>query len=282
MRIGTTHCHPPRPLHSAGPRARTDGAPAWEGLTPPGRLEGLSLRARERVHSANVRTLWRDVDRYEAYLDRYLEGARRCRTAEELRAYGPPEAAADGLEPDGTKAERVETARGPSHALHVRLLHAYGELADVVLRLERRPVPLDVFFDVSLTARVEAKGRSYGGTFSARGGAALEASAGAVSGSAGGGRRELGIEAGPVGAKATFVDGGLAAAEVSVRPVPGVAVHAKRTLGGIEHGLSAGKTFGGAGGTPAVKVEVRATVGVNLLPADVARDAIGRDFWRER
>ncbi len=282
MRIGTASCHQPQPSTNIGPTGRAHGAPAWDGLTPPGRLEGLSGRARERVHDANVRTLWRDVDRYEAYLERYLEGARRCRTTSELRAYGPPAVAGDGLEQDGTKAERAETAGGPSHALHVRLRQAYGELADVVLRLERRPVPLDVFFDLSLTARLEAKGRSYGGTVSARGGAALEGGAGAVSGSVASGRREVGVEAGPVGAKATFVDGKLAGAEVSVRPVPGVAVHAKRTLGGIEHGLSAGKTFGGAGGKPAVNVEVRGTVGVNLLGAGVVRDAFWRDFWREK
>lgn len=282
MRIDSAASPHPTTTPSPAPSAPGRGAPAWDGLSPVGFLEGLSPAARRRVHDANVRTLWRDVDRYEAYLERYLEGARRCRTVEELRAYGPPALAGEGLEPDGTKAERMETAEGPSHALRVRLQHAYRDLADVVLRLERRPVPLDVFFDLSLTARVESKGRSYGGTVSARGGAALDGGAGAVSGSVASGRREVGVEAGPVGAKATFVDGKLAGAEVSVRPVPGVAVHSKRTLGGIEHGLSVGKTFGGAGGAPAVKVEARATVGVNLLGAGVVLDALGRDFWREK
>jgi len=222
------------------------------------------------------------VERYEAHLERYLEGARRCRTPDELRTYGPPEIAEEGLEPDGTKPEREEMARGPSWALKSRLRHANVELGDLVLRLERRPVPLDVFFDVSIAASVQAGARSIGGSLSARGGGAVEAGAGGVAGgTAGQGRHEVGIEAGLAGAKATFAGGRMVGAEVSVRPVPGVTVHAKRTRGTIEHGLSVAATMGGQNGKPGVKLEARATVGLNLTTAEFVHRGLYRSFFDE-
>lgn len=276
----------PAPLREPTPgRAALtpSGAPVWEGLSTIDRLEGLSPEARKRVHERNGRTRWRDVERYEDYLDRYLEGARRCRTTRELRAYGRPEIAEEGLEPDGTPAERLEFAGGPSQALKSRLEHAYREIGDLVLRLERRPVPLDVFFDVSATARAEIAGRSFGGTLSARGGGTVEGSLGGVVGSAAAGRRhEAGLDAGVAGVKASFVDGRIVGAEVSFPAAPGVTVHAKRTRGAVEHGISVGTRLGGAVGRPGVRVEARASLGVNLTTAEFIHRAIyGRSVFDE-
>lgn len=257
-------------------------APRWRGLTPLRELTGLTGDHREAVHRTNVRIREHDARAYASYLDDYLAGARRCRTPEELRAYGKPADAEAGLERGATRGEKADLDIGGVFGRSAGALHrANRQLGELILRLERRPVPLDVFFDASLTAKVQLGGRSYGGTLSARGGVAPQLGAPGVTLEPG--RVEIGADAGLVGGKATFAGGRLESVEVAARAAPGVRAFTKQSRGAVEAGVAVGGKTGGKGGAPALHVEGKVSAGVTVLTAEVARWALSpRSFWDEQ
>lgn len=276
MRIGFIS---PFPSAASEPAASPDRpvAPRWPGAAEVRSLEGLSGEYRARVHQMNVRVREAGAREYGGYLEAYLEGARRCRTADELRAYGPPANADPGLEPCATSSEDADLQHAYGLQLY-ELGRANRELADLILDLERRPVPLRVFFDAALTAKVELGGRSYGGAVSARGGATPQVGAGGVTVEPG--RVELGADAGVAGVKAAFARGRLESVEVSVRAAPGVRAFAKQSRGAIEQGVALGGKAGGKDGGPALHLEARASAVVTTLTPEVARWALSnKSFW---
>ncbi len=272
------------PVHQLDPPAAAGRpvAPKWRGLTPVRDLTGLTGEQRAATHRTNVRIRELDARDYATYLDDYLAGARRCRTASELRAYGRPADAEAGLEDGATFAEKQDLDVFGVFGRSVGALYRTNrELGDMILRHERRPVPLDVFFDASLTAKVEVGGRTYGGTASVRGGVAPQIGAGGVTVEPG--RVEVGADAGLVGAKAAFAGGRLDAVEVTVRAAPGVRASTKQSRAAVEAGIAVGGKAGGRGGAPALHVEAKASAGVTLVTADAVRWALSpKSFWDER
>ena len=132
---------PPRPV-----------APEWGGNTRTDPLDGLSGEARRRVHENNLRIREGDAERYEAYVKEYLRGARLCRTAAELRAYGKHAWPDRDDEPGSTIDERIAFYKGPWRTMEDTWYAATKEVSGIRLRLQGKPVPLDVSVDVSATA----------------------------------------------------------------------------------------------------------------------------------
>ncbi len=256
-------------------------APVWRGLTPLHDLTGLTGEQRANVHRMNLRVSDLDGRAYASYVEQYVQGARRCRTVDELRAYGPLQQAAQDYEPGATLSEREAFFRRVIDRRTTDLSAGLREAGDLILRLEGRPVPLDVFFDASVTAKVEMGGRTYGGTLSARGDVTPQVGAAGVTLERG--RTEIGADAGLMGAKLAFAGGRLESAEISARAAPGVRAFTKQSRGAVEAGVAIGGKAGGKGGRPALHVEGKASVGVNLLTADVVRRALSRkSFWDGR
>jgi hypothetical protein len=225
-----------------------------------------------------VRIREADARAYAAYLEQYGAGALRCRTADELRAYGPPAGPAAGLELGSTLSEDLDLQHAYDRQQHA-WLSTMKDVGEHVLRLERRPVPLDVFFDASVTAKVQVGGRGYGGTLSARGGVAPQLGAAGVTLEPG--RVEVGADGGVAGAKAAFAAGRLESVEVAARAAPGVRAFTRQSRSAVEAGLAVGGKAGGKGGGPGVHVEARASVGVNVLTVETARWALSsRSFWK--
>jgi hypothetical protein len=281
--IAPSPCHRPGAATPVAVSSHAPGggpaAPAWRGLSPLRDLTGLAGADRAAAHRANVRVRDGDAAAYAQYLEAWLDGARRCRTAAELRAYGRPAAPSAGLERGATLAEDRDLDIAGSYGRQVHAsLAAHGALSELILRLERRPVPLDAFFDAALTVRVESGGRAWGGTVSSRGGAVAEAGSRAVTVQPG--RTEVGVDAGIAAARAALSGGRLDAVEVSVPALPGVRAFSRLSRGAVEQGMAVGGAVGGTGGAPGVRVEARASVGVTLLTAEVARWALSRrSFW---
>jgi hypothetical protein len=264
---------------AARTRSRGPTAPAWRGLTPLHDLTGLTGSQRADAHRTNLRISERDERAYEEYVEAYVDGALRCRTSDELRAYGPLEPAGQAYEPGATLDERTTFFRKVIDRRITDWHAGATKLGDHILRLERHPVPLDVFFDASVSAKVEMGGRTYGGTASARGGVAPQLGAAGVTVEPG--RTEIGADAGLVGAKAAFAAGRLDSVEVTARAAPGVRAFARQSRGAVEAGVAVGGKLGGKGGAPALHVEGRASVGATLLTAETVRFALS-DFWKGR
>jgi hypothetical protein len=223
-----------------------------------------------QIREANARE-------YAQYLEQYRDGALRCRTSDELRAYGPAAKPDAGLEAGATLAEDGELLR-PFESQRHEWLATLKDVGEHLFKLERRPVPLDVFFDAALTAKVEVGGRTYGGTVSARGDVTPQVGAAGVTLEPG--RTEVGADVGVAGVKAAFARGALESVEVTARAAPGVRAFAKQSRGAVEHGIAIGGKVGGKDGAPAVHVEGRASVGVTLVTADTVRWALSnKSFW---
>jgi hypothetical protein len=261
----------PAPRPAGGPVA-----PPWPGLSQLRDLTGLTGQYRADVHRRNVRIREADAREYARYLETYLAGARRCRTARELRAYGEAARPDAGLE-RGARLSEHEDLNRPFQQQRSAHLKASRAVADIQLRLDGRPVPLDVFFDASLAARIDVGGRTLGGALSARGGAVPEAGLAGVTVQPG--RIETGVDAGVAGVKTSFARGRVESVEVSVRAAPGVRAFAKQSAGAVEHGLAVGGTVGGKEGAPAVRVEARGSIGVTLLTPEVVQRALSPKSW---
>lgn len=284
----TIPCHGPSgPVTPDLGEQRPNPAPVWGGLTRVDALTGLAGDARERVHENNLRIRWADAERYAAYLKDYLRGALACRTSAELRAYGKPAGVESDLEEGRTQREEWDFNGGPRDRMVSSLLAANEELGGHILRLENEPVPLEAFFELSLTARGQIAGRALGGRLSTRTGAEVEGAvrAGGASLTAGGsGRVAVGFDAGIAGMEATLEQGRVESVEVKARPALGIGFAVKRSTGSAEVALVAGGKIGGkAPGAPGLEIEARAAAGVNLLTAEAVRRAISsRSFWDEK
>lgn len=283
----TSACHGPSGPVTPDLDVRRPPPPSWGGLTRIDPLAGLAGAARQRVHENNLRVRGADAERYAAYLEAYLPGALACRTPAELRAYGKPAAPEAGLEPGASLEEQMDFNNGPWDDMGEALFDTNEALGGHIQRLEGRPVPLEVFFDLSLTAKAQVGRSLVGGTLSSRGGAA--ASAGARAGGAslsatGPASRTVGLDAGVAGAEVTLSGGRVESVEVKVRPLSLLAVHTKRAAGTMEAALSlGGKVSGKEPGAPALELEARAGLGVNLLTPETVRRAISsRSFWDEK
>ncbi len=280
----TTSCHGPSGVVTrdlAEPPPPTP--PSWGGLTRIDPLSGLAGEARERVHQNNLRVREGDAERYASYVEDYLRGARSWRTPEDILAYGPPATPGSGREDGATMKDDLDIESWYFNPALRAYRACTAEISDLIARVEGRPVPLTAYFEASVTAKVEAGGRSFGGSWSSRGGASprIGLSAGGASVDAlGQGRTALGVDAGALGVKATLAGGQVESVEVKARALPGVAVHAKRSASAVEHSLSVGGQVGSGSGGPAIRVEGRIGIGVNLVSAELIRQALSsKTYW---
>jgi hypothetical protein len=282
----TESSHGPSPIVAGDSEPPRPKAPAWGGFTRLDSLEGLTGEARRRVHENNLRIRYGDSERYEAYVEEYLRGARLCRSAAELGAYGAHAVPEQGGERGSTALEETELFDGPFRPMSRVWFAASKEVGDLRLRLEGKTVPLDVTFDVSATAKVQYGVRAFGGTWSAHGGAEPVVGAGAGGVAVvvkGNGQSEVGFDAVVAGAKVTLSGHGVEGVEVKARVLPGVSIYARKTAAGVQHSLAVGGRLGGANGSPNVQLEARASIGVNLLTPELVREALfGKSFWEKK
>lgn len=241
---------------AAGGGTEPAGPPEAPRLYDVSRFTGAD---RERAHRANLALHARYAEAYAAYAAGHAEAAGRCGSVEELRRLGPV-AVPDRTVPAGLAADQlVELGRAHGETLHA-LLAANRTVADAIHRLERRPMPLEVFF--TLQATVE-------GRLGARG-----ASAG------------LGLDGFTLEQDWAGATRGVSLPGLEVEPVEGGPARVEVTVGlgwsasdgrSVEAGLRAGKAL--TAGSVELEAELRAGAGVRLLDPATVRLALSRDGW---
>jgi hypothetical protein len=252
--------------------------PAWEGLRPLYSLEGRPPDDRARAHAANVRIREGDADRYASYLERFLEGARRCRTAEELRAYGRPAIPTADHPPGATQAE--DDALDFAHR---RAFRAYErecrERSGLMAHLEGRAAPLEVTVEAQVSAALASGGRRVGGfDASLEGdGMCMSATAGRGTSTARATSKSDRIEVAPaistpVGAATLGRNGKLDRLEVTPMPGQAVGPYLATTGESVSVGLKGGSRIERGG----LEASLQAKLGLRLqlLDAETVRLAL--------
>ncbi len=257
-------------------------APKPPILRPLYDLQGRTGPERARAHQANVRIRWGDADAYGRHWKAYLEGARRCATSAELRAYGRPAKPQSGLEASSTVAEDADLDRPWQRQLST-YLHGCDELSQLIARLEGRPVPLEAWFEADLAATVHLGGRHAGfaigredghTTASIRGGGANDAAADIRTRD----RIEVAREVRLPGVVAMRVDERPGRLEIDAARIGPGAAYVATDGRSVAAGLKVGAHAGFAKATLGVHVKVG--VKLNLVdPGTIARGLSGLDYF---
>lgn len=213
-----------------------------------------------------------DPSRYERYLADYLEGARRCRTPAELRAYGRP-ADCRGFH-DGER--EMGAAYRRAHDAYDRTCRA---VSDDIDRVEGRRSP----FSFRLAVDVEAVLSFFGGEagFSRKAGEGFGWRAGTSSSvrTRGGEIEHSASAAGATAGLSRQPGGRVESIEVAIPAFGPVSSYGVLRRDALEVGLAAGGSLGGEDAPVRLEGHVRAGIDVALVtPGFVAR-AIAPGSW---
>jgi hypothetical protein len=229
----------------------------------------------QRINLANRRLDNRD---YEAYVDRYIEGLKGCRTEAEVRAYGDPAWPPARMPANLTvvEAEQFNDLRWSALGDTYRAAQAQG---DLLFRLAGITVPLSVELQASAQATLAVGNRQVGaGVSIGKNGVTADAVFGAKGQKltlSGGPNTALtaGRQVGVPGAMVTTSGGErLDRLELEAYPLQPVSPFVAGDGRSVELGLRAGRLL--KKGPVQVGVEGRASVKVNLLSAEAVRYAL--------
>jgi hypothetical protein len=267
MRVDSTS---PASLPSCEPSPRIDVE--WNRFRPLVPLEGRSPAERAEAHRVNVERRKLDLSDYQAFLKEHVEGAKRCKTLDELIAHGRPKSPEM---PGEAYADRGE--RRDFDDLYGRFVHAMrdalGDLNRARAKLEGRRLPLDVQVDASAAVKASLAGREFGvdASLSDRSAAATVGGAGTTARCA----RDAGGD--------TRCSGTVAGITASRDGVDSVEVKLGGGYGRIGGGsVAAGVAVGRRVGNEAVSVRAEAKLGVDvkLLDAETVYRAFSPiDYW---
>jgi hypothetical protein len=133
----------------------------WNGFRPLTSLEGLSGEQRAEAHRQNVARRKADLADYERFFDRFVADGRRCRTLDEIIAFGRPKLPDFPWERGGTMRENGDLA-----SIHQRIQAATREalfdITKIRADIEKRRMPLDVQLEASVGVKAVVGGRSIG------------------------------------------------------------------------------------------------------------------------
>jgi hypothetical protein len=248
----------------------------WNRFRPLVPLEGRSPADRAEAHRVNVERRKLDLSDYQAFLKEHVEGAKRCKTLDELIAHGRPKL------PDAYPWERgASTAENQDlAAVHKtfssRTGAALDELGRLRAELQGRRLPLDVRVDAAVAVKASLAGREFGveASLSDRSAAATVGGAGTTA------RCERDARGD------TRCSGTVAGVTASRDGVDSVEVKLGGGYGRIGGGsVAAGVAMGRRVGNDAVSVRAEAKLGVDvkLLDAETVHRAFSPvDYWTSK
>lgn len=244
----------------------------WSKFRPLVPLEGRSPADRAEAHRVNVERRRLDLSDYQAFLKEHVEGAKRCRTLDELIAHGRPRVMTGPKERDGSERETKELGRLDERFRQAATAALY-DLGCVRAKMEGRRMPLDVRVDASAAVKASLAGREFGVEASL-----ADRTAAATVGGAG-----VTARCGADGKGATRCSGTAAGVTFSGDGVDSVEVKLGGGYGRIAGGsVVAGVAVGHRVGNEALSVRAEAKLGldVKLLDAETVYRAFSPvDYW---
>jgi hypothetical protein len=270
MRVDSTSSAAP-PSCEPSPRIDVE----WNRFRPLVPLDGRSPADRAEAHRVNVERRKLDLADYEAFLKEHVEGAKRCRTLDELIAHGRPRSPQTPKESYADRGERKDFDDLDERFLGA-MSDALEDISRIRAKLEGRRMPLDVRVDASATVKASLAGREFGVEASL-----ADRTVAATVGGAGTTTRCARDAAGD-----TRCSGTVAGITASRDGVESVEVRLGGGYGRIGRGsVAAGVAVGRRVGDEALSVRAEAKLGVDvkLLDAETVRRAFSPvDYWTSK
>jgi hypothetical protein len=237
-----------------------------------------ALKDRAEWHRTNLFNRGLDVADYRAYVERYIDGLKRCRTESDVDSYGKPQLPPSSRPGGLTVAEEKDFFELYDRAF-TQTCRAYQELGGLGMELAGIAVPLSVELQASAQATVAIGNRQIGaGVSIGKNGVTADAVLGAKGQKltlSGGPHTPLtpGRQVGVPGAMVTTSGGDrLDRLELESHPLSPASPFVAGDGESVELGVRAGRIL--KKGPAQVGVEGRASVKVNLLSAAAVRYAL--------